>query len=464
MVFAAVLQRFVNDAPVCVMATGLLESVFAPGKLDALFGPQAVSQYQRRLLFSTCVEVMAEVVCRIRPSANAAYTYRLGHGPVPTSLKALHDKPAHVEPAAAAAPAPQAAKEVALALGHLRPDRPAPLPGHDPRVLDGNHPQGAERRLGVLRDVGAAALPGGRVRVLNPRTGLLEDAVLSEGGHAQECVLALPLLGKVGNGQAWLGDRRCCTSGWLFGLARREAFFLNRQHIGRLRWRLAGGRLPRGRCAAGAAHEQGAILTGPDTHEEMTARRITLALDGPTQDGERGTHLLTNAPGEDATAVQLAESHLGRWQLGGVFHGLTTCLKREPNTLGYPRAALLAFCVTMACYSLLAACNEAVGAVHGREAADGMSRYYVADGLSGTYRGLRVATEQEDWAVLRQADAGTLAGLLVQVAQGMKSGKYKKSSRGPKKKKGHKKAPRKHSSTHQLLNPDLFPQKKQNRQ
>ncbi len=93
------------------------------------------------------------------------------------------------------------------------------------------------------------------------------------------------------------------------------------------------------------------ILTDPETGEEMTVRRITVELDKPTRDGEKEVHLLSNVPEEDGiiadvegvTALTLAKLYLERWLLETAFKTLTVHLRCEPNTLGYPPAALFAF-------------------------------------------------------------------------------------------------------------------------
>jgi hypothetical protein len=97
MLFSAVLQRFIDQAPCCVLARGVLESVFAPAAVDALFEAHADKQYTRALLFSTAVEVMAQVVCRIQPSVHAAYLKARQQGQIAVSVRALYDKLAHVE-------------------------------------------------------------------------------------------------------------------------------------------------------------------------------------------------------------------------------------------------------------------------------------------------------------------------------------------------------------------------------
>ena len=46
-----------------------------------------------------------------------------------------------------------------------------------------------------------------------------------------------------------------------------------------------------------------------------------------------------------------------RWTLEQAFNELTTHLRCELNTLGYPKAALFAFCVALMAYSVLAVVN-----------------------------------------------------------------------------------------------------------
>src|ERR1700730_17799753 len=57
---------------------------------ERLFEDHAERQYTRDLLFSSIVKLMSLVVCRIRPSLNAAY--QKNAVPLPVSLKALYGK------------------------------------------------------------------------------------------------------------------------------------------------------------------------------------------------------------------------------------------------------------------------------------------------------------------------------------------------------------------------------------
>src|SRR5688572_30310821 len=91
-----VFQRFLKRSPICVMVRAALENVFAPRKLQALFEQAAQAQYERELLFSTVVDIMSLVVCRVQPSVHAAYQERRQE--IAVSVKALYDKLSHVEP------------------------------------------------------------------------------------------------------------------------------------------------------------------------------------------------------------------------------------------------------------------------------------------------------------------------------------------------------------------------------
>lgn len=452
------------------MARGLLESAFAPDKMNALFDAHAQLQETRTLFFSSCVEVMSWVVCRIRRSVNAACKHLKKHDALPVSVDAVYDKLARIELPTSRALVQHSAREANAVLEQLQAKPLTLLEGYDLRIVDGNHPGGTEHRLGVLRNQGGGALPGVVVAVLNPQKRLIEDVAMSEDGHAQECTLFDAILDEIRARQLWLADRHYCTSRILFGIARPGAFFLIRQHARHLRWRLAGQRRYCGRTDSGEVYEQEAILTDPQTGKEMTARRITIELYKPTRDGDTELHLLSNVPEQDVpgkdgtaslkgvTALVLGQLYLERWQLEDAFRTLTVHLRCEPNTLGYPPAALFAFCVAIACYNLLGAMLGAVRVVHGQEEEAKVSSHSVAEELAMTYRGMDIAVPQSDWERFRTADARTLADFLKEIVTTMPVAYYRKYPSRPKKEsqKPRESAPRKHVSTHRLLHPHLY--------
>ena len=76
MILNDVFERFTQDAPLSVMAQGIMENALNPQILDQLFEEVAQKQFTHKLLFSTIVDLMSVVVCRIRPSIHAAFQAR----------------------------------------------------------------------------------------------------------------------------------------------------------------------------------------------------------------------------------------------------------------------------------------------------------------------------------------------------------------------------------------------------
>ena len=67
-----VVEPFVEQRPICVMARGVLEHRFNAEKIDALFARTAAVQYTRELLCSSVVDLMGQVVLGVQPSGHAA--------------------------------------------------------------------------------------------------------------------------------------------------------------------------------------------------------------------------------------------------------------------------------------------------------------------------------------------------------------------------------------------------------
>lgn len=95
MLLGPVFQTFVEGRPFCVMVRGALERMLAAETIDALFREQAERQYERDLLFSSVVEVMAQVVLQVEPTVLAAY--RACQDRLPVSDQSLYNKLQGVE-------------------------------------------------------------------------------------------------------------------------------------------------------------------------------------------------------------------------------------------------------------------------------------------------------------------------------------------------------------------------------
>lgn len=346
MVFDRVFQKFIDNSPVSVMFRGTLENVFAPERLDAIFEQTAEKQYSRELLFSTCAELMGLVVCSIRKSVHAAY--RTGVEEISVSIKSVYNKLAGIEPAVSERLVRDTAADLAAVVGELGSSLKGPWPDYDVRILDGNHLAGTDHRIGELRRLGAAALPGQAIAVLDPQLQLIDDVFLCEDGHANERILFADVLQRVQCGQCWIGDRNFCTLGFLFGLKEHRAYFVIRQH-GSLHGRLVGRRRKLGRVETGVAYEQTLLIEHSDGRQ-MTVRRITIVRDKPTQKGDKEIPILTNLPTK-VTGQTVAKAYRSRWTIETAFQDLATTLRSEINTLGYPDATLFGFCVALLMFS-----------------------------------------------------------------------------------------------------------------
>jgi len=427
MVVDELFERFVDEAPACVMIRVALENVLSARRLDEIFDRHAAVQYERELLFSRVVDLMTLVVTRVHPSAHAAYQRRRDE--IPVSVRALYDKLGGIEPEVSQALVRETAADLKAVIGCLGTPRAAPLPGYRLRILDGNHLGASQRRLKVLRGQGAA-LPGLTLCVLDPQRRLIEDVVSCEDGHRQECTLVEPLLEKAHPRDVFVTDRHFCTSGMLFGLARRQAFFLTRQHGNRPPVRLLGRRRRVGKTETGVVYEQAAVATDPQTGAELAVRRITVELVRPTRDKETVIHLLTNLPAEDADAPRVAELYRTRWRIETAFQELTVHLHCELNALAYPKAALFGFAVAVVCYNMLAVVIAALAAAHGAETiATNLSNYYLTEEIGATYRGLMIALPPPCWVRFQSLAPPQLAVELQRIAARTSLPRYQKHPR-----------------------------------
>ena len=192
----------------------------------------------------------------------------------------------------------------------------------------------------------------------------------------------------------WIADSNFCTLKFLFGIDKAPACFVMRQH-GTLVGKPLKTRKFRGRTNTGRVYEQELELSYEN--KTKTVRRITLVLDEPTRDGDTEIHILSNLQKNEATAMQIAELYRKRWTIEGRFYELAQTLNGEPNTLGYPKAALFAFCLALVASNAMALIRASVRQVHGPEIVENLSRYYIATEVRETYVGMMVALPPSKW-------------------------------------------------------------------
>jgi hypothetical protein len=451
MLLGKIFERFANGSPLTVMLRGTLEYALRPELLDQLFVETARRQYTYKLLFSTLVDLTSLVVCRIQRSHHAAY--QADPAQVGASLKALYDKLDHTEPALSAALVQHIATRLIPVLQQLHAGLPPRLPGYRVRILDGNHLAATQHRLKELRALRAGPLPGLALVAYDPQWAMVTDVIPCEDGHAQERALLAEVLPLIQPRDVWVADRNFCTTGFLFGIAARQGFFVIRQHAQTLQGRSRGKRHYCGRSATGKVYEQ-AVQLWDDEGNILTARRVTVELDQPTRDGDTELHILTNIPQADADGLVIAELYRGRWTIESAFGELAAVLSNEIDTLAYPKAALFCFCVGLASYNVLGVIKGALRAAHGEaKVTEEVSAYYVANEMARTYAGMMIAIPEDCWDVFAGMTAGELGCVLKDLAARVRLETLRKHPRGPKrpvvKKPKNKKQP--HVSTARLL-------------
>jgi IS4 transposase len=480
---------FLKAAPATVLIRGVLENIFSVGRLNAIFEDAAQSQYTRDLAFSSVVRLMSQVVMRIQPSVHSAYRQQAEE--LGVSAKCVYDKLDGIEPCVSQELVRRLAREMELVIRTMGGALPPRVDGLRTRILDGNHLGATDRRLGALRGQTGAALPGQSLAVLDPELRLIVDLFPCEDAHTQERALLGQVLQTVQAGDLWIEDRNFCTTLFLFGVHRRNAFFIVRQHAKSLRWEPVSEFVYVGEIARGRVFEQQVRLR--DEHGgELVVRRIRIDLNEPTRDGETVIHILTNLRPEQADALRVAELYSDRWQVETAFQELTVDLACEVSTLGYPKAALFAFATAVSCYNAFsvtkaalraaaaepapcvptasepgiapAACRASVcqpaaseprkpASVAARSPADDLSTYYLADEIAGTWRGMMVVLPEDFW---QRKFAGLtppeLARDLRDLARGADLSKYQKRPRS--RKPSRRVSPRKpgsHVSTARML-------------
>ena len=162
-------------------------------------------------------------------------------------------------------------------------------------------------------------------------------------------------------------------------------------------------------------------------------RRLRIKLKRATRDGDKRLYILTNLP-RQVSAKRVAELYRRRWTLETAFQHLEAYFHSEINTLGYPKAALFGFCLSLVAYNLLAVVLAALRSVHGEEIVDEeVSLYYIANDIATTYHGMMIAIPAPEWDLFSAMALPELAALLQGLAQRVNLRAFRKSPRGPKK-------------------------------
>lgn len=452
MALEAILERFKKSSPLTVMVRLVMQQALSREWMEEVFERNRDKQYTRELMFSTVVDLMGLVALGLKPSLHAAAQASPELG---VSLTALYDKVKRTEPEVVGALVRGSAERLAPVVKPMRQGREPWAAGYVVRVLDGNHLAASEKRVKPLREFRGAALPGQSLVVYAPELDLVVEVVSAEDAHAQERALMGPVLEGVQPGELWLADRNFSTTRILFGIHDKKAAFVIREHGASPNPTQEEERRQVGRVETGLVYEQ-AVRIEDETGRQLRLRRIELHLDEPTRHGETVIRLLTNVPAERMGALEVAGLYRRRWSIESMFGRLESVLQSEVKSLGYPRAALFAFGVSVLAYNVLAVLQSAVEAEHRLEDSTiQISSYYIADEVKFNYGGMMIALPEPTWQEYESQSAPELSRTLLGLAANVKVARLRKHPRKSKKKTKKQYVPgeeaRRHVATARVL-------------
>ena len=456
MVLDAFFRRASEKFPIPMMLRVLLERVLQPERLDAWFEAVTEKQYTRELFFSSAFELMSVVVFKAFGSVHSAYQAKRTEAAITVSVTSVYNKLNGVEAQTSRA----LVRDTAAQLGQIVADvqgvcRPW-LPGYRVKVLEGNCIEATEHRLKVLRTTAAGPPPGKALGVYDPAVEMAIDVFPCEDGHAQERALLGEVVPTIQAGDLWILDRNFCGREFLAGVEARAGTFICRHHQGLPVTALTPERFV-GAIETGKVYEQKVEVLiakgkGEDKDDLRIYRRVRVRLTRRTRDGDRDISILTDLAKSAATSKQVAELYRRRWTIETMFQQLEAHLHSEVNTLGYPAAALFAFCIALVAYNALAVVKGALRHLHGEPTIhDKVSGYYIAGEIGRTYEALAGMVPADQWTLVRGLSHAAFLALLRQLAQAVDLAKYRKHPRGPKKPKRTAHAGQPHVSTAKLL-------------
>lgn len=420
--------------PLGVMVRGTMEWMLDEVTLEQLFQQHAGEQYTRELTIASLVGLLIQVSAGTRRSVHAAYKAdQASNDPtIATSCQAVYGKLGRIGLPVSEAVVRYSAERCGQLLALMPQARAEPLPGYRLRILDGNVLAGSEHRLTPLRRWLNACLPGKSLVIYEPGLGLVTDVVLCEDAYTQERALLTQILPRLERLDLLIADRNFCTTRLVFGVSRRQALIIVRQHRRSLPSQSVSRLKKCGTTKRGVVYEQPVKVTDPETGDTLTLRRIEVRLFEKTRDGDRTIAALTNLPAK-VTALRIAELYLERWTIEKHFQFLTQSLHCELPGLGKPKAALFGFAMALVAANALAVVRASIRSAHGTEAEGEISGYYLADEIAHDYRTLMKYLPADQWFGWRRLSLAAMARLLPAVAQHVNIKALTRSQRGPKK-------------------------------
>ncbi|KVT16631.1 prevent-host-death protein [Burkholderia sp. MSMB1078WGS] len=413
----AVVERFVEQSPMAIMARLVLQCALHDDWVDAAAGAgdEPDGESIREALFAVAVDAIAAIAAwRRMPDAAGAVAPGFG-----AAVTALHDCMSRWRSGWGRALARDSV-DLLLPVASVRGvDGACAVDGMRLRVLDGAGEACAPRADGC--DCGRAcddpardaAAGGARVLpVYDPELGMIVDLLPCERGRSHERAFVGALLEAVRPGELWIVDGRFDTDAILSGWPRRGGAFVLREYGRSAACRPLGDWQDAGVFGTGRVRERSVGMAGEggasDTFRQIEWERA----EAP---GE-SVMLLTDLSAERFDAPQIVALSRRRWR-----DALPLAL--EPVTGGTPfgavpaRAALLASGIAAFAYNAFSVMTRVVGGALDLDARD-VARLpsLIADGVTATYAGMMIALPPDWWQRYDRLPATTLGQIVRMLA------------------------------------------------
>ena len=457
--YERIIERFAQEAPAATLFRATFARVYSADQLDGVFRNNKRRQVESPLLFSSLMELLAPVVTGAKASVNASYDEM--HERIDVSKAAVYDKLRGIEPQVSSALIAKCVGELALIQAEARTLSVGPLPGYNVCVIDGKRLDGTEHRLKETRRLKSSPLPGTVVAMYDTQLELFIDAECDPDAYACERKVVEPMLDRIGPGAVYIADRNFCDGFLIERFLNKGAFYLLRQHGRSPRWRVSPGKKRRviGRDEKGdKVFEEPIEVYLPSEERWEPARRIIVELAKTTRDGDRVLNIITNLPAS-VSAIAIANAYRGRWTIETSLGYIAQALNAEINTLAYPGAALLSFCLGLMLFNLVRTVEKLLLHYSQTEEASGtprprsLSHFYMMHEIWATHRGMQIMIPDSYWDRYARMSTSAFLEFVKSVASTANLRRYKKNVRGPKRPPPKRQSGkgRAHVSAHRIL-------------
>ena len=245
------------------------------------------------------------------------------------------------------------------------------------------------------------------------------------------------MLERLERGALYLADRNFSDGNILSGLLKVGAFFVIRQHGACPSWRETGKKtvhFKRPDSSGGVVSEQEIEVKLPDG-SWYRVRRVSVELKEATRKGDKTLHLLTNLP-SSVTAAKISDSYRQRWTIETCLGHLAQSLNAEINTLAYPGAAGLCFCLALTLFNMMSTIKSQLRAnVHDTKSKQPIeiSYYYMALEIAASQAGLEIAIDECYWDRFSAMSTSEFVRFFQATAGNAIPKRYRKHTRAPKK-------------------------------